>query len=97
MENVDTEDTFNAALHTIQIGLNSITNLDNKTREVTKPFVEKPYTLINTKNDILPAEVSVYTGGMFKTIDEPIIALLNFLGKSKIINILVDAKLIKKA
>jgi hypothetical protein len=91
MDNVDIENTFNAALYTIQIGLNSIKNIDNEIKVNEPSLIEKPFSLINTENNILPAEVSVYTGGMFKTINESIIALFNFLRKSNIVNILVDS------
>ena len=91
MESVETENNFDAALYTIQIGLDSIKNIYDEMRDIKPLLVEKPFTLIDTQNNILPAEVSVYRGGMFKTIDEPIMALFNFLRKSNIVNILVDS------
>ena len=91
MESVETENNFDAALYTIQIGLDSIKNIYDEMRDSKPLLVEKPFTLIDTQNNILPAEVSVYRGGMFKTIDEPIMALFNFLRKSNIVNILVDS------
>ena len=91
MESVETENNFDAALYTIQIGLDSIKNIYDEMRDIKPLLVENPFTLIDTQNNILPAEVSVYRGGMFKTIDEPIMALFNFLRKSNIVNILVDS------